>query len=238
MAVNKSTYKALAIKNIGDVYRERIVNRRTTYAHQDRMEAMANRFVGSAEAIGNLYSRPNPTETPAAHIKRVATSAAKFEAQGKAGFDELNSIIVTSMNRTQAAIDRKLNLNEDKFAPEIRAAYRSMSNEDRHQLLKRLADECKGPEIAAIVRAPAILSGISEAEQKLYVDRMIRTHCPAELAEQEAVNEDAKAILSILRVVDEVANEFKSPQLMADIEKLERDATAAQAMFDVSADAA
>lgn len=196
-----------------------------------RLHAEATRLRNGAEALANMYATANPTETVAANEKRVALAAKRYAAETLATRDRMHTILREGLIEVEKRINAKVNLTPNDFAAEIRAMYRQMDGAARSSLLADLVNANRGPELAAIVKAPAILTGIDETLQSRMAEAIVAKHAPDEFAEQAAMLEVFDSTLTAASVASKVADDYSDPARLASIERGEAMAAAAAAEF-------
>jgi hypothetical protein len=192
------------------------------------------RLASTAEALRNLHATRNPTETDAAHVKRVATAAAKFAKESEAALARANAHLQTGLATIAQRVKAKVRLVPDAYASEIRAAYRAMPEQEKLATLKELVDGNRGPEFAAIIKAPRTLTGLPEAQRKQYEDSFISTHAPEEMRAEEALMDAFEHALTSTRTAGEVARTYSNPAALAEITRAETAAAAAAKAFDIT----
>lgn len=200
----------------------------------NRLLAEVNRLRSGAEALDNVRQRRSPLDTPEAHALKVGRLAKKFEAETLATLNRSLAILGEGLKDVGGRIDRKVNLTPDAFASEIRAAFRSLDREAKTDLLGRLVKENRGPELAAIVKAPGILTGISDQERQAYEKAIIAQNAPDELDEQQALQGVWEEALAANNAATQLAKAFVDPGKLAAIESADAAAAEAGAAFDQS----
>lgn len=194
--------------------------------------AQVNHLSESATALHALHIARNPTENDAAHLKRVATAAAKFAKESEDALDRANRTMHSGVAEIEARIKAKVRLVPDAFATEIRAAYRAMSSQEKTATLTALVAQNRGPEVAAIVKAPSLLTGMPEEQRRNYEAAFISKNAPEEKREQEALMEAFETVLVSTRTAGEVARAYSDPAALAKITAAEFAAAAAAKAFD------
>lgn len=197
-----------------------------------RLQAEINRLRQGVEALDTVFASRNPVETEAAHTKKVATMARKLDQEVTAAINRAGMILKEGSHNLQRRIDERVNLKPDAFAAEIRATFRAMSRKDQLKLMGELVRENRGPELAAIVKAPSILTGLSADEQARFEQAILGMHAPDEMAEMADLNEAFEVSLTATRVAGTFANSLTSPGKVAAIEKGEAASEAALSAFD------
>ena len=187
----------------------------------------------ATEAFGALATTRDQTITLAAHEKRVATAANKLKAQAKVSNEKCQAALRDGLGELAARIASKVKLQPNEHAKEIREVFREMATKDQLQLLKELSDSNRGPELAAIIEVPAILSGIAPELQNVYREQIVYLHARPEFDEQKALLDAVMPAMTVARVADETADELAiGPNRLKQIEDGEAAANAAQNTFN------
>lgn len=188
----------------------------------------------SVEAIGSIHKNPNPLETQEAHIKRVSKAAAQLATKVRETQVNIHHISQQGLRDVNERIRMKVNLESNGYAAEIRQAFRTMKPSEQIKMMKQLVDENRGPELAAIVNAPSILTGIDPEMQSRFADSIVSKHAAEEWEEKNALEKSMEAAFVASDVGKKVADEYGNPEKLAEIERLEAAAGKANADFSNS----
>ncbi|MFC4593509.1 hypothetical protein ACFO3E_04805 [Sphingobium tyrosinilyticum] len=199
-----------------------------------QLQAEANRLRLGAEALDRASANRSPLDTPEAHALKVAKMARKLDSEVKAYFNRSAQIWAAGRSDVQQRIDDKVNLRPDAFASEIRAAFRSLPVKKQGQLIQDLVDGNRGPELAAIVRAPSVLTGITDAQRQAYEQMIVAKHAAAEQDELAQVDEIYEAVSTMSRAAGDMARSFIDPGALSNIERADAAASEARSAFDQS----
>lgn len=191
-----------------------------------------------AEGLDSVNIKRRPVDTPAAHTMRVAKRARAFDKQVTASVQRASQAYRAAIRDVEGRITERVNLKPDAFASEIRTAFRALDDEARHELILTLIEENRGPELAAIVDAPSVLTGISDDRKRRYKEAAIQKHAAEELAEQELVNNAFNEMCAASRAATRLVRDFTDPGKLAAIEREDAEARAADEAFDKSIDKA
>lgn len=203
-----------------------------------QMNGQISRLTEGAVALHSLHSLRNPSDTDASHFKRVALAAARFNKEGTATINRLRQIYDIGAADIEHRMNAKLNLRAElRYEGEIRAVYRGMPLEERGKLLLQLIEENRGPEFAAIIKAPTTLTGMSEDHRQRYEDSFASKHAPEELAEAEALAQGFNDALVSTTTAGALAAEYSNPAKLAEITRAEAAAEAAASAFNASVSA-
>lgn len=202
----------------------------TDQPHIQKLIGLARDMKPAVSSLGVMHATPNPVDTIALHTKKVANGAGKLREKATSYVEKANAVLRDGLNDIQSRVDAKVNLKaDDKYAAEIRAVFRSKPYTEQLEMLQTLCKENNGPALAAIVCAPAVLTGINKDLQTQFRDHIIAVNAPQEMAEQTALMEAVVPVLSVLKVAREVAESYSDPLALAKIETAEASANAAQA---------
>ena len=196
-----------------------------------QLQGNVERLAAAAEALSNLHSIRNPTETDGAHTKKVSTAAARLKAEAEAMLSRMNTTVHTGMDAIQKSINAKVKLNPDAYAPEIRAAFRGKSQVEKFKLLGELVESNRGPELAAIVRAPDTLTGLTKEHKDRFAAAIVARHAPDEAEAEKALMASFDAALVAVGVAKDVSAVYSDPVALAEITAAENAAAAAAKSF-------
>lgn len=199
-------------------------------ATRNLYNAVARLRVG-LETIETLNNTPSPTEAAGAHQKRIMAAAAKLAEKVTTIRERLHEITRDGLAEIDARIAQKVRLVPNEYAAEIRAQFRNMDSKAQFHLLRDLAENNRGPELAAIVKAPAILTGLSEEVARNYTQVIVAKHAPDEMAEQEALIAGFSTAMLATDTANKAAQSFTDPAQLAALEKGEAAAAAAMDAF-------
>lgn len=217
---------------------DRMLGRMAGHSAAQRLHAGVNRLRQAAEALDEISAKRNPNETPEAHVKRISARARQFGRDALTEFNRSAAILREAREDAQRRINDKTDLRPPSEAAqrEIRERFSALSREAKVNLMQEWIETKQGPTLAAIVKAPApFLTGLSAVELAQYEKAMVAKHAPAELDELaglESVFEEA--VLVAMRTAGEIAKAFDNPTKVAQIEREEAEADAAEAAFNQS----
>lgn len=202
------------------------------HAAQRQVHHHVVRLADAAEALHTLRLTRDPTQPEIAHVKRVCLAA---ERLGKDITATLNGIIKITGDG-HASIDgriaAKTKLQPDSYASEVRAVYRGMTPTEQMQLLKELVDQNRAAELAAIIKAPTSLTGMSDEHRQRWEATFTAKHAPDEVAEKAALEEAFGDAMVSTKTAGELADAYADPVKLAEITKAEEVAAAAAQAFN------
>lgn len=197
-----------------------------------QFHAEAARLRSAAEVLDNARQRRSPLETPAAHAVKVAKAARKFGTEATAGLNRVIALSGRAQAELQKRIDEKANLIPNEFAKEIRERFHGMKKGDQGKQIEQWLDQGKGPEMAAILRAPSMLTGLNDDQKARYEQAFVAKHASDLLAEQASVSEVFDSYLAADRAATDLVRSLTDPRQLAEIERGAEEADAAWAACD------
>jgi len=200
--------------------------------HLPQLAVLLNKLSVQTAAVGAMNDNPSPTLTPAANFKKVQEAAKRLDDARKATVAAASEIVGKGIRDIQAKIDAKVKLIPSDHAREIREVFRLTPIGERPKFLNDLAILNKGPELAAIIAVPAILTGITDEMQSQFRRLILETHAGSELAEQTELTEAMTEVLAATDVAQAFVTDIADPTRLADIEAREAAATAAEAALN------
>lgn len=199
-----------------------------------RMNAEVNSIRLKAEALDRVARTRSPLDTPAAHALKVAKMARTFNSEVTAMINRAGRLWAEGNNDAQRRIDEKVNLKPDAFASEIRSAFRGMTPRAKGDLINRLVKENRGPELAAIVKAPAVLTGISDEARASYEKMILSVHASDELEELAKLEDVFGAVSAVSKAASSFVSDLTNPATIAAIESQATAANEASEAFSQS----
>ena len=184
-----------------------------------RMQAEVNRLRNGAEALDRVVANRSPLDTPSAHALKVAKMARQLDGEICGTINRLGAIAREGVQDVQRRIDMKVDLKPDSFASEIRAAFRSLDCAEKAKLINRLVKENRGPELAAIVKAPSVLTGITDEQRAAYEKSMLSTHAGAEVDENARLEEVFGSAMTACGTTGRYCTSLIDPGKLAEIER-------------------
>src|SRR5258708_7149769 len=203
------------------------------HAAWHQINAHVVRLADAAEALEILRTTRNPLETEAAHAKRVGIAAERFNKDVTVTLNHLLKVTGDGHANLDARILKKTQLIPDRiYEAEVRAVYRSKSPTEQMHLLKEFTDQNRGPELAALVKAPSSLTGMSDEHRQRWESAFIAKHASEELVERAALEDAFSDALVSTKTAGELADAYADPVKLAAIVKAEAIAAAAQQAFN------
>ncbi len=192
----------------------------------------------AAQALHNLRVTKDPTVTDGAHQKRVILAADRLGKETTAALNRILKIAGDGHADITARIQAKTKLAPDSYASEVRAVYRGLASQtEKTKLLGELVEQGRGPELAALVKAPISLTGMQEEFRQRWETAFVAKHAPEEVSEAAALEEAFSDALVTTRTTGEIANILADPVKLAEITRAEAAAAAAAQAFNAKVSA-
>lgn len=203
----------------------------TGHTHLREMQNVVERLGNASGTLGKLIDNKSPTETEDAHHKKVGAAAKAFGSAVANGQAQLNTIMQRGMRDIEERSRAKTGLKANEYAGEIRAAVRPMPIDAKLALFNDLAKQGRGADLAAVVDAPPLLTGVTPEMQQRAKDMLEATHAPAERAEREALLQGFSDAFDMTSALANMARGLGDPRKLAEIERGEEAARAALEAF-------
>lgn len=117
-------------------------------------------FRRAHQLMRDAYSKRDPAKTQEAHFMHVRDLGMKSIKSAAKRADEAEAAAIAEITTTRTAMRSQLGLVEDHRAGEIRSMLRSMKQSERDAILQEAIATGDAKTIAAVVEAPAYLSGV------------------------------------------------------------------------------
>ena len=208
----------------------------------DSMNSEANKSIVShvkmirngVEAIDELAANRSPLDTEAAHFQKVSRNANNLRKKAEAAKKAVQESMRQSLIKLDENMVSKTNLIEGKYASEIRQVFKSLDHPERSKALNQAIANKESEVIAAVVKAPSILSGFSDDELSRYRSDYEKLVVP-EYVEQrdEILNTERLAALALNSAIS-ASNDYIDLERADEIERLEGLSLAAENAFKES----
>lgn len=178
------------------------------------------------ENLVDAFQKPDPTMTEAAHFIQMREMAFKKVKSAADKNDQARERAAAEIKFCRSAMRSQLEMVENHRAAEIRNYLRTLPQAERSDILAQAVENKDAATIAAVVEAPAYLSGETQERVSLLRSRYETQHNP-ELAERIA---DLEQALAINTAAGQDLPEFVDSLLpFAKYEPLKKEQEAAQA---------
>jgi hypothetical protein len=199
------------------------------YIHQ--LQQAAAPLGGKMAALVSMYDNPSPVQTQSYNDKKLIEAAGKLSQARATAFNEIQKVYKNGLLENEMKMSEKVTLKPNEYAAETRAVLRSMPKADRLSALAQLAAKNNGAELAAVINAPALLSGVTEEDQQTFRTQIFAIHAKEEIAELEELTTAYQASLDAIDVAGTLAKELTDPTRLAEINMGVDAAAAAEAAF-------
>jgi hypothetical protein len=208
-----------------------------SHPHARKVQAEVLKLATSMEALARVWETQSPTDTAEGHQKKVSAAAVVFGRQVAAARDRLHDLVRQGVKDIEQRSRLKTGLKADEFASEVRATVRALGIEAKLALLGDLARNKRGSELAAVVDAPTILTGITDDLATRFRELIETSHAPEEYQERIKLLEAFGEAFDMTALCADAASNFADPGKLATIERGEEAAAAAIAAFNEAAQA-
>lgn len=182
---------------------------------QDTLRKMSD-VIDVTEMLSGITRKP--TETASVYLERVQANTGKVSGR-IARFSEGTRAALTS-RRTLVAKDADVAAGlvaGGPFDAEIRSSFKAMESSERFKYLNLLKEKGDGAQLAVILDAPVILTGLPEKFRDEFRAGFVAEKSPDMIAEIEAID----SLLNVSETVGTTAQAFSDK--MASSAKLEAD---------------
>ncbi|MEJ7776457.1 MAG: hypothetical protein WKF52_03520 [Sphingomicrobium sp.] len=134
-------------------------------------------------AIRELRNQPNPEFTPAKHDRTVREAVDVFDREWGSRWDAAKAALKTELSRVEGQLERTANLrSNDKHFNSIVGTFQAMNPAERQEALGELIEQQDGPTLAALLEAPALVSGIKADQREAIKVQLFSRADPANYA--------------------------------------------------------
>lgn len=159
------------------------------------------------EVIGitSLASKPDSMKSDAANTMILNAEKARLRELAASSRSELAAAISSARATVDTSRGEAGNLTQGEYAAEIRSVFRGLSAAEKAQFIVDATKARDGQSIAAIVEAPAVLTGLTTEQVAGYREHYLDSVAPSSRHERNA-NDDLQAVCdTAMDVFDEVA---------------------------------
>lgn len=126
--------------------------------------------------LQEAFERRDPEQTPDAHFMAIKRLGEQTLTRASIASDQARERAEGVLQEIQSALTHQLGLSETHRAGEIRSMLRSLPDSDRNAIIQQAVADKDGQTIAAIVEAPAYLSGMKPDQAKAIRAQYERAH--------------------------------------------------------------
>lgn len=199
-----------------------------------QIRGQVGRLYKALTALEAIRTTRNPTETEAAHYRRVAQSAQKLKAEVDAINDRIQAASRSGFEGVEQAIAQRVGLEQDSYGPEIRARFLQMSDTDRSKFLNSAIEGGDAKIVSAIIDAPPQLTGMTPALCSRYREVYIQRHAPQEIAIRDEILDALESGLTGVAVAKQAAASLCDEKKLAQIAQQEQQAMQAASDFNAA----
>lgn len=157
--------------------------------HSVRILTLIEKLENGASALDKVREAKNPMDTEAAHSRKVAKAAQRLQAESRRIDGLINEIVTIGYREIDNLMTEQTGLVQGEYSAEIRAAFRTMDEKQRTATLIAALKDGNSEVVAAIGLSPAILSGVTEADQQRYLGAIREMKAPELIVESEDLSE-------------------------------------------------
>jgi hypothetical protein len=227
----KSKHEA-TIQTIAADMAERLGDKQ--YRHPRLVLSEARKLSQAIGGLNAMNQRRSPTETESAHFKKISAHAKSLEIAVAQAEQRIHQHQREHSQELEGRTNQRLGLSENAYAAELRSTLRAMNEKDRSITINELIASGDGAAVAAITKAPPVLTGVTPELQGKYIEQFTKQQAPDLLDEQEALIGAMANAASILGAAKRAANDYSDPARLQAIEEAERSALEAEGQFKAS----
>lgn len=218
-----------AVKALNERLNTSLANHSNSYASSFKTDH--SRLVNALDGLVSMKVNPNSTETPAAHTIKLSRAAKRLS-------DELANMKTRAFdNYAQGKINltnqihEKAGIIENKYASEIREAFRQLPQSKRLDFISQVIDKKDGASFAAIINAPEILTGINAEMRNNFTQSLYSKVAPELVQELDAIEQSMDIMESSLKTAKQEVDDLLKPQTIQRIESEVQQSMDAQSKF-------
>ncbi|MBT3844242.1 MAG: hypothetical protein HN944_03355 [Gammaproteobacteria bacterium] len=217
----------------GTVYQitQKISDRTSKNTRSTHLLREAQRIEQAVKSLGDIAATKSPTETTAAHFKRVEKSSKRLRKETADAVDRIVALQGAAAQDIDNRINQRLNLTQNSYAGELRATLRGMDQKARLATVKDIMSREDGQGMAAISQAPAVLSGLTDEVSARFMDDYTRMYAADLVSERDALITTASDLSILTATADKAADGFSDPSRLRTIESEEQAAADAENAF-------
>lgn len=190
-----------------------------------------------SEAVGALAALAESTDdlTSEQRLTRTTKAASKLGASLPAFSERLDKLDAETQQGFELAFAQNSGLIQTERAAEIRAHVKNLKDPgERANFLQTLLKTGDNESMAAVVFAPAFLSGLDAITHSRFRTQIEETRLPELTQNREVFLELSGNLKVALQVADKAAREFSNPRLLAEMEQRALAAKEAEARLNAS----
>ena len=195
----------------------------------------ADQLATCVKSLASQHKNPSPTVSVGYSDAQIGKNAKRLRVIATQIDTGTRAIATEGSAALTAAINKKARLVPDKFAPEIRQAFRGMKMQDKIAYMDEAIKRADGPGLSAVIDAPEVLTGLPGEMSGRFRLLCETTAAPQEVAERELLQTvwaDCQAAIDAAR---QAAVAFHDPARLREIEQGEKAAELAAEEFRAAA---
>ncbi len=177
------------------------------------------RLLNAMDGITSMRENHNSLETPSAHTLKLTKAASKLAQESAKIKANVFKDYLQYSTELDAAIAERAGIKENRFASEIRTAFREVPIEDRLNYINEIIQRKDGASFAAIVDAPQILTGIDPDTSRKLTESFYLNAAPDLWQEQQDLKDAMDTMTASLDVINAGVNEYSDPVALHKIEQ-------------------
>lgn len=201
---------------------ERMESSATNSGYAKKHLAEVNKMRSAVAGLEKLATSKNMKDTEGAHLSKVAKSTKRLETQVDGYLNRINDIYREGMIDIDSRIKSQAKLTPSKHAAEIRQAFRDMKPDQRSDAFNEALKNQNTEVLAAILDAPAIVSGVDDEIKNRYREAIEKVMAPEAYAEREALHDSLNSSLIALKSVRNAIKDGFDPVKLAEIDAAEQ----------------
>ncbi|GEM_PF-2251823 len=140
------------------------------------LAAAHRQFFNYHRDLREAFDRRDPELTPDAHFMAIKRLGEQTLARAGQASDAARERAEGELTAIRASLQTQLGLTETHRAGEIRAMLRGATDKDRSAILQAAVTAMDGETVAAVIEAPAYLSGLTAEQAQALRTQYERTH--------------------------------------------------------------
>lgn len=223
-------FRVAALRKIAERIKDSLPNDRnmSTDLLNISMESIAalsgnvDRVADRLEKLQTMAVVRAPLDADAVHKRKLTKGVETLQAY----IDEREKLNGEIVGQKLHAIDQdiggKVNLAPNEFASEIRSRFLSLNADKRYKLIDELIEANDGPSLAAVLTAPAMLTGLTQQQQTDFIQALYRRQAPAAMVARGSILACAQAAGTAMGAARIAVHEFAAEQCLADLDSPQR----------------
>jgi hypothetical protein len=171
----------------------------------EKIKSVLNRLHTEAQNIAKIVAEPDPMKSAAAITLVLNAEKARLRELAAKSRADIASVLTVNAANVQATQTKNSKLIPNEYASEIRSVFRALDNGEKAVFIEYAATTNDGPTLAAILQAPAVLTGLSPQLQADYKQYYFDLASPLAKGQQAAFDETQAVCSGVLQLCDQIA---------------------------------